>query len=438
MIPGDELNKLRCNLDSNSSSSGSSSNYTVHNQLSMSNNIRLKGKQMDINSNDRHHQHSNTYNVHNEETSAISTKEMEHFRLVSERADESSEKNLNDTQDMFTEQNMSPLLLVNNNGFSGLQLVEGNVDEGGGRTRSEFSRKTLPNMPNNIENDCQSVQDLRLPNQFSPKYYCHRGQCAPNSRNVRKGESSQPGDSGISSGQGDTDNIHSYKFKNTIKQRFSQSQSMDYSSSSPSEGTANTFNSNEHSFICRDQYIANGKLSHKKRKINSEHQSRHVSNYENSQYKDQTSSSDTNSSENITSVSQNSNYRSKKLPETDVSNKRTSTDGDYLKLGQHIVPHIRHSKLYGHSDNIGDSFSKFPGVGVPIFALHAKGSFYVPMNVDYDCLVPFLGPYDLLDAAALQPNISLHPVTISVNFQPVCFNNKPVPIRTKSERKDWQ
>jgi hypothetical protein len=49
-------------------------------------------------------------------------------------------------------------------------------------------------------------------------------------------------------------------------------------------------------------------------------------------------------------------------------------------------------------------------VGVPAFALHEKGLYYVPLTIDKSILSPYL--------AKLEPNISppLHPVTISVCF----------------------
>lgn len=58
------------------------------------------------------------------------------------------------------------------------------------------------------------------------------------------------------------------------------------------------------------------------------------------------------------------------------------------------------------------------GPGIPIFALHAKGSFYIPLTLDHATLAPFLA---LLGITKTDENIDekkvLHPVTISVNFQ---------------------
>ena len=64
--------------------------------------------------------------------------------------------------------------------------------------------------------------------------------------------------------------------------------------------------------------------------------------------------------------------------------------------------------------------------GVPIFALHSKGSFYIPLTLDAEVLAPYLAAFGFgLDVIGL-PNgntssvsgsLVLHPVTISVNFQ---------------------
>ncbi|XP_077285222.1 uncharacterized protein LOC143910568 isoform X2 [Arctopsyche grandis] len=419
IMKGDVINKPRCNIDSNSSSSGSSSNYMTQNQSPVLNMQRPKGKQIEMNINDIHHQHSNIF----EEKSTLSTKDKKHSRLASECVNEPSADTTNEPQDVYPERNVSSLCVNDNGGFSGLKLVKGNTDEGGGQ--NEF-------LQNNMQSDCQTGQDVRIPNEFSRSpYHYQRDHCELNLRSIReKGDSSQLVDSGLSSNQGDNDNLHSYKFKNNIKKRFSQSQSTDYLSSSPSDSTTNVNLYNRNEFVRRDQYAANGKLSYKKRKIGSEHQPRRINDcYDNNQI----SSSETNSSENNTSVSQNSEYQLKDAPEEDMPNYV-----EYHQMDQNAPNIIRQKKNYNnHGEKIENKFPKFSGVGVPIFALHAKGSFYVPLNIDYESLIPFLGPYDLLDATCLDTNISLHPVTISVNCQPIHYN-KHVSVRTKSELKDWQ
>lgn len=58
---------------------------------------------------------------------------------------------------------------------------------------------------------------------------------------------------------------------------------------------------------------------------------------------------------------------------------------------------------------------------VPIFALHSQGRFYVPLNIEYESLLPYLGGIDLLEkscggVAAMPP---LHAININVNFASV-------------------
>lgn len=60
-------------------------------------------------------------------------------------------------------------------------------------------------------------------------------------------------------------------------------------------------------------------------------------------------------------------------------------------------------------------------IPIPVFACHSQG-FYVPINVDYDLLIPFLGGMDLLNKtyAHLPP---LHPISINVNYTPALIKN---------------
>jgi len=60
-------------------------------------------------------------------------------------------------------------------------------------------------------------------------------------------------------------------------------------------------------------------------------------------------------------------------------------------------------------------------IPIPVFACHTQG-FYVPLNVDYDLLIPFLGGMDLLSKnfTHLPP---LHPISINVNYTPALIKN---------------
>lgn len=59
--------------------------------------------------------------------------------------------------------------------------------------------------------------------------------------------------------------------------------------------------------------------------------------------------------------------------------------------------------------------SRFTHNSVPIFALHSQGLHYVPLNVDYEALIPYLNGHDLLDKSCV-PMASCHSVNINVNF----------------------
>lgn len=60
--------------------------------------------------------------------------------------------------------------------------------------------------------------------------------------------------------------------------------------------------------------------------------------------------------------------------------------------------------------------SAYASCAVPIFACHTQG-FYIPLNVDYETLLPYLNGIDLFGKTYLQMP-SLHPISISVNYAP--------------------
>jgi hypothetical protein len=90
---------------------------------------------------------------------------------------------------------------------------------------------------------------------------------------------------------------------------------------------------------------------------------------------------------------------------------------------QQQLQHKRNEKnsndtLNGNSNTLLISHHSIP---IPIFACHSQG-FYVPLNVDYDLLIPFLGGIDLLNKSHshLPP---LHPVNINVNYASTLIKN---------------
>ncbi|XP_044744021.1 transcription factor cwo isoform X2 [Chrysoperla carnea] len=97
------------------------------------------------------------------------------------------------------------------------------------------------------------------------------------------------------------------------------------------------------------------------------------------------------------------------------------------------------SQMY--HQNKTNSSEKQANFSVPIFVLHAKGSFYIPLTIDYNTLVPYLQNYNILDMLPQgHTNIVLHPVTINVNFQPASVS---ATINTKHQKyksemqNDW-
>lgn len=389
---------LHPNPGSNSSSCGSSANYAPHTTTNAQ-----QSKYHDSDTKDTQHSHYNMYIGHSESTPYNSMTDIEHSQQ-----DENSEGNTME-QKKFPSQTIS--LMTN----SFTMKIQDSTEEGRETTRSNYMRNILSLENGNVY---RLPQDVILNSNYpamSPEYrqpYAIHQIHEPSLRSVRKADSSQPSDSGLSINEAaDVDNIHSYKFKNTIKQRFSQSQSTDYSSSSPSDGVMNmgSFSPDNPSPVRREQFLNNAKFMHKRRKV-SDHHNRHAKTH---YY--QTSSSGTNYS-NPTKV-KNSIYRC--INTTQQSEVKDDTKPEN-KQGFVPVEKKKNTQKAEDNNKYSENFTNdaFPSTGVPVFALHAKGSFYVPLNIDYECLIPFLGPYNLLEAASLHPNISLHPVTISVNFQP--------------------
>lgn len=93
---------------------------------------------------------------------------------------------------------------------------------------------------------------------------------------------------------------------------------------------------------------------------------------------------------------------------------------------------------------------------VPIFVLHARGAFYIPLSVSYEVLAPYLdvdlfsdpgsgrsarsARSDAIAAAEacatmtqVPPGVVLHPVTISVNFQQY-VKQQPLPAQSQGPR----
>lgn len=157
----------------------------------------------------------------------------------------------------------------------------------------------------------------------------------------------------------DIEHNNNYKYKNHIKQRFNQDSHLH--DESTEEHSIGATNSNEN--VSTDQQKGGSDIqSSKKRKLST--------------------------CDGI----DNANYEEKAL-----------TNGDIKSESPLLHPKV--------TINGGRHFA------VPIFALHGQGTYYVPLNVDYEALLPFLNGVDLLDKNYCSVP-ALHPVNISVNFSP--------------------
>uniref|UniRef100_A0A182W162 BHLH domain-containing protein n=1 Tax=Anopheles minimus TaxID=112268 RepID=A0A182W162_9DIPT len=90
--------------------------------------------------------------------------------------------------------------------------------------------------------------------------------------------------------------------------------------------------------------------------------------------------------------------------------------GAVVSLGPNMTPGFahHHQQQQQHQQQQHHHHSSYHPV--PIFACHTQG-FYIPLNVDYETLLPYLNGVDLLSKSFLQMP-PLHPISISVNYTP--------------------
>lgn len=67
--------------------------------------------------------------------------------------------------------------------------------------------------------------------------------------------------------------------------------------------------------------------------------------------------------------------------------------------------------------SVTNGTARFAPHSVPIFALHSQGRHYIPLNVEYDALVPYLSGFDLIEKTSNQL-LPCHSININVNFTP--------------------
>ncbi|CAH1102534.1 unnamed protein product [Psylliodes chrysocephalus] len=124
-----------------------------------------------------------------------------------------------------------------------------------------------------------------------------------------------------------------------------------------------------------------------------------------------------------------------RISDSDNTHRRSPSDSTSSVIGPKLEP-PRNELIQRYSPNIklqvqNDVKQNF---NIPIFVLHTKGSYYVPLTVDYKTLFPFLHNYDLLE---ITPMHVLHPVTINVNFTPSYNNDISICGKYKSDFANW-
>lgn len=122
-----------------------------------------------------------------------------------------------------------------------------------------------------------------------------------------------------------------------------------------------------------------------------------------------------------------------RISDSDNTHRRSPSDSTLSANNPKLEP-PRNDILQRYSPNIKNFLQNDlkHNFNVPIFVLHAKGSYYVPLTIDYKTLVPFLQNYDILEVVPTMQNVVLHPVTINVNFLPN-YNNDVTNNKYKSE-----
>ncbi|XP_066258114.1 transcription factor cwo-like isoform X1 [Euwallacea similis] len=119
--------------------------------------------------------------------------------------------------------------------------------------------------------------------------------------------------------------------------------------------------------------------------------------------------------------SQNSNQSSPPCSEacTRISESETTqgqSTPDVMANPQHKPGTPQGDAIQRFSPTIAVSNTTETNFDVPIFVLHTKGSYYIPLSIDYKTLVPYLKNYNLIETLPQMQNVVLHPVTINVNF----------------------
>ncbi|KAL1494907.1 hypothetical protein ABEB36_010419 [Hypothenemus hampei] len=104
-----------------------------------------------------------------------------------------------------------------------------------------------------------------------------------------------------------------------------------------------------------------------------------------------------------------------RISESETIHRHTPDDLSTIGIQQKNGDLPRHDVVQRLSPNsITVSNTNENNFNVPIFVFHKKGSYYIPLSIDYKTLLPYLQNYNITEATTHV----LHPVTINVNFMP--------------------
>lgn len=202
----------------------------------------------------------------------------------------------------------------------------------------------------------------------------------------------------------DIEHNNNYKYKNHIKERFNHELHDEETSSEhcPVPPLLQSENSHAHSDHSKDGTEPEiAPIIAKKRKLAEAASSHNESTMDESDIVRVTPASRTNNVTLLTSV---------------VRDEKPFGPFSDIKTEASTGPLI-HSKTHLNAPTSTTATLPTRSFAVPIFALHSQGTYYVPLNVDYNVLIPFLNGVDLLEKNFTSMPV-VHPININVNFMP--------------------
>lgn len=202
----------------------------------------------------------------------------------------------------------------------------------------------------------------------------------------------------------DVEHNNNYKYKNHIKERFNHELHDEETSSE--HGPAPPLMQNENSHAAHSEHSKDGTepeiapIIAKKRKLAEAARSQN----------------DSTTDETDVRVAPSSRNNNVNLLNSVTRDEKPFAPFSDIKTENSTVPLI-HNKTHLSAPTSTTAPLPARSFAVPIFALHSQGTYYVPLNVDYNVLIPFLNGVDLLEKNFTSMPV-VHPININVNFMP--------------------